>query len=993
MITTFVHANFCNFGRYKTSLKFASVLLCVFSLFVATSFAQLTNQSNLRVKVVFFVSDTTFLDSNTVVPGSLQFGSHSDSLFKLLQEPSRLVWMGKEDAPDSILCSYRVMTFNFTQSFRKKDPSLINEFYTDNPFSYIPKNDRFIKSSSDDIKTLGNISRGIGFGNRQDVVVNSNLNLRMTGKIQDKITLIAAISDDNNPIQPQGNTQQIQDFDRVFIQLVQDSSVLTAGDFQMSTPSSSYFMKYNKKSRGMQLLHKTSWQGNAFEWQVDGAMSRGRFSRNTITGIEGNQGPYRLQGANGELFIVVISGTEQVYLDGELLTRGEQNDYVIDYNSGELTFMPRQVITKYSRMVVEFQYSDQSYARSVIRTGGAYTMGKVHVRANYYSEQDHKNQPFQQNLDIYDSLLQKSARQILAEAGDAELVFMQRADTVNNFNNERIQYIRKDTLGFSIFSFAPSAEENITYYSVTFSYVGQGNGNYIQKLSNANGKVFEWVAPVNGQSVGIYGPVEILAAPKRRTMLNVGVDVQLSESTITSIEVVQSVNDKNTLSKLDASDDIGYGIKFGLADVKKLKKGSKQPWVLTSKLSYEFTQDNFQYIERYRDVEFERKWNRTLLNEEGQLARYDEHISSAIFQLNKGKNFEFFMDQSLYQKGASLGGYAQTYRSVWRKNRYTAQGGLQQQDAQVVLSGKPADNVFQNYFGSINRRGKIASIQAKYQAEHSSFNALNDSLFAQSYRFNQTELRLYSGDSIRLFYNLTATQRRDFVAKEGSFEPTTDGRTANLTVGYTTLNGQQFNLTSVYRELDYLDTSLSPQKSDNTIQGRLEMNLSLLKSVVKWSSYYQVGSGQEQRREYSYYEVGGGNGAFIWNDYNNNDIQELNEFEVASGLDQSRANFIRQYLPTQGFISSYSSELNQNLRIQPLREWRRSSNKGYKLLARFSNVSSIRIQKKVTDGRGSVFLNPLPQNVQDSALLSSNASLRSVFSFNQASPIFGMDYQ
>jgi hypothetical protein len=46
-----------------------------------------------------------------------------------------------------------------------------------------------------------------------------------------------------------------------------------------------------------------------------------------FTGVEGSQGPYKLKGQNGELYVLVISGSERVYVNGLLLERGENNDY------------------------------------------------------------------------------------------------------------------------------------------------------------------------------------------------------------------------------------------------------------------------------------------------------------------------------------------------------------------------------------------------------------------------------------------------------------------------------------------------------------------------------------------------------------------------------------------------------------------------------------------------------------------------------------------
>jgi hypothetical protein len=40
-----------------------------------------------------------------------------------------------------------------------------------------------------------------------------------------------------------------------------------------------------------------------------------------------------------------VSGSERVYVNGTLLKRGENNDYTIDYNAGEIVFTPLFTIT------------------------------------------------------------------------------------------------------------------------------------------------------------------------------------------------------------------------------------------------------------------------------------------------------------------------------------------------------------------------------------------------------------------------------------------------------------------------------------------------------------------------------------------------------------------------------------------------------------------------------------------------------------------------
>jgi hypothetical protein len=242
------------------------------------------------------------------------------------------------------------------------------------------------------------MSRGVSFGNNQDLGVNSSLNLELTGNIAPNLKVIASVSDANLPIQPDGNTNKLQEFDQVFIQVYNDNLKVVAGDFWLSKPTG-YFLTYKKRAQG--LTGEYSWltpKGNKLQTQISGALSKGKFNRQIIQGIEANQGPYRLVGSENEPFILILAGTERVYIDGKLLVRGQEFDYVIDYNSSELTFTSRNQITKDTRIVVEFQYSDQNYARSLVQNSTSFKSKKLDFWLNIYSEQDAKNQSLQQTL-------------------------------------------------------------------------------------------------------------------------------------------------------------------------------------------------------------------------------------------------------------------------------------------------------------------------------------------------------------------------------------------------------------------------------------------------------------------------------------------------------------------------------------------------------------------------------------------------------------------
>ncbi len=965
MIAGFTFANFCNaqFIGNKDKLKLIPGIL------------------------TYYLDSNYAIDKNSLIINKPD-GQHI--LFVFHFNPKNGILKLDSSVNDTLILSYRNLPSLFTKPFYKRPVSLIEPSLPKDPFAYNSGRDGIFNTNDNGLKTDGNISRGISAGNKQDLVVNSNLNLRLGGKIADDINITGVISDDNNPIQPEGNTQQLQDFDKVFIMLNKDSNNLIIGDFEMKHPNG-YFMNYYKKSRGVHLDFQENKKQYKIYSNADAAISRGRFSRNIIPVTEGNQGPYRLNGNNGETFIIIISGTELVYLDGRRLSRGESRDYVINYNSGEVSFMPSQMITKFSRVVVEFQYSDRNYQRTVFKVGAGIQKKNSVFEINYFSEQDNKNQNFQQSLDGFDSARMLSAKQILAIAGDQTAnATIPRVNTIKPFDDTKLLYRKIDTLGFKdIFVFTQNPESDTVFFDVVFSLVGAGNGNYKQKASTANGRVFEWIMPVAGIPQGDYEPVEILIAPIRYQMLTIGVKQKFGK-TETFVEGVYTNNNINTFSNRDKKNDDGFGLVAGFKNSSEFNKKNAK-LILTNQFKMELVNKDFKFLERYRPVEFERSWNKQLtIPALVNTLKLPEILANYDFTIEKKDKFKVNYKAGVYYRSNDISGLSNTFFAFGKIKNTRIQSSAERMNNSLFIGNEIQKNTFWNYDGELAQSYKIGKIGGGFHSEKSIFKTVSDSIKIGSYAYNSGRAFFESQDTSKITYGIIAERRHDKLPFQGVLKSSTLADELKWHAGYLGKKGSRININGSYRSLQYLDTLVAKGKPEKNALGRIEADIPLFKKAIKLNTFYQIGTGQEQKREFIYFKVADGQGIYIWKDYDSNKIQSLNEFEIASDYDRKLANFIKTYLPVQGFTKSRNIQFNQTLNVTTPQIWQKK--KGLKLfLTRFSALMVYRTDRRTTSNDAALYLNPLIFTVNDSQLLASNASIRGTLYINRNNPTWSAD--
>jgi hypothetical protein len=825
----------------------------------------------------------------------------------------------------------------------------------------------------------GSFGRAISFGNNQDAVVNGVLNMQINGMIGDSMMLSAALTDNNIPVQADGNTQQLNEFDQVWIQLKKKGWQLNMGDIDIRR-NEAYFLNFFKRLQGaaFQTENKVFKNGNN-KAIISGAIAKGKFNRFIFQGLEGNQGPYRLQGPNGELFFIVLAGTERVFIDGELMQRGEDQDYVINYNTAEITFTPKRMINKDRRIQVEFEYNDRNFLNSLFIVGDDLVLSKnLSFHINGFSNADSKNSSLTQQLDP----IQK---QFLANAGDVPGGALYPSIVRDTFAASRIVYRKVDTVVNSVlytdvlvYTSLPLAD----VYSAPFTEVGQGNGDYIQIASGANGRTFLWIAPLNGVKQGRFAPVLRLIAPRTQQMATFGTRYKINNKLSLNSEVALSRFDLNTISPKDKEDDLGWAGRLQLQYTDKFSKSKK---ALNYKLNagYEYVQQNFRALERLRPVEFTREWGLPIF-----LQQQEEKIANAGFELFRTAENRMSYTIQSYDRGTSFKGIRHVAEHFIQQKGWTWNARANYS----TIDSSTANGFFLRPLVELKKKMsflKQTEIGGSYYLEHNeNRNKATDSLAFSSFSWDTWTLFLRSLENANK-WGLNFFTRRDQLPLGKNFQQVDRSFNYNGYVELMSNEHHQFRLNATLRELKVYNAQLTNLKPERTLLSRAEYFVNEWKGLLVGNLLYEVGSGQEQRRDFSYLEVQAGQGEYIWIDYNSDGIQQLNEFEIAQFRDQAR--YIRVFTPTLDFIRANYNQFHYSINLNPKAAIDINKAKKFsKFISRMSTQSSMQIFKKEISNKD-FSLNPFSRPKEDTSLISLTSIFSNTLFFNRTSSVWGFE--
>ncbi len=884
--------------------------------------------------VELFTGQQPFILHPFIVPGTLIVtvdGNQLDKSEYQFDPRHSHLWIPSM-LDDTIAVRYRIWDLNLSERYvRVGDPPILND-----TLSIIQSSVPAESLTPIQLRRSGSITRGVIAGNNRDARIESGLRLQVSGELSPGIHVKAALTDENTPILPEGTTQRLSELDRVFIEIDTPYSSAKLGDFQFQLDQTT-FAQVNRKIQGIGISTPVPLTGISGNIKGAAATSRGLFKTQDLRVIDGVQGPYRLQGNANEPFILVIPGTESVYLDGERLQRGESHDYVIDYATGEIMFTTNQLIKFHHRVAVEFQYRTTEFTRTLAATQVTASTKARHetpplasLGITFIREADGKS--FDQEFGLTDS-----DRQLLEQLGDKDASRSSATPVTFDPDAPWIHYTLRDTTiagqDYSIYIPISSASES-SVYRVEFSRVGSGLGDYVRQGEITNGIVYSYRGPKQGE----YLPVRVLPKPSQQRIIDMAGSFSPFRYLEISGEWAQSYRDENRFSSLDADDNDAHGYRVGI-NLSNLPLAIGRGGI---KLNRRITGENFAMFDRSQPIEFVRSWNLPI--DRDLIQTYHETIDEVDISWQ-------FSDRSAI-KG-----------TVGRLERRTVfQGNRQQLNLTVDERHLPKLNYQFDFITSdsdstqgqwIRHNIQISSplllqrlhlstrLKASQRHQHLPQGLREDSRqywqVSPLIEFNSGKSKISAGFD----------WREDHLWASG-YQLLPGKRTATTSLNYSKRSGGGFQSEGrigiqLTDHTDFFETSQG-LTDERSLVARWSGRAHPWNRLVRLNWHYEALSEQTPVLQEIYIRTGPELGEYVWEDSNGNGIVEIDEF--IPEVSQDEGDYARSLIPSDSLQSVTGLKARINVHFDGGQRWRDPKTTWQKYLRQIALRTAINIQEK-----------------------------------------------
>ncbi len=526
-------------------------------------------------KKMFYELPDRFIITNSEILKENNVTLEREKDYLLNTRDGVLLFLKSVKIGQDLTISYYYLPFEIDKEYKRRS---ISSFIQGKATVKQNKNEKTLKTYDKTGIVLGGAKTfSIGMNSYGDFSFDQSLKVNISGEIATGLSISGVLSDENTPLEPEGTTESLEQLDRVYIEVKGKRMTATIGDYDVN------YNMLNTVVVQRKLLGVTgNFESYGAGFNASFGIPRGKYQSVHIKGIEGKQGPYQLKSTDGEDDIVVVAGTETVYLDGLLLKRGDKNDYVIEYSLAQITFTLKKLITNETDIVVEYQYTRLGFKRNFYSSKAEYEYNNSKVTAFIVREGDDVSQ-----TEGFELTNERKA--FLSQLGD---------DTTANWieSGDYVGIAKGDysfTDSFYVYRGYRQGEWN-----VSFTYVGNGKGDYLYSDSLSG---FFYVGANNGEYVSKIR----VSLPEREDYAGFSVGICLLKALNFQSEILGSDYDRNTLSGLDDGDNRGF-----VTNLKTDIKAIECNWGKVNLLGeYQYRNEYFKPLYRFQKNDFEEKWN------------------------------------------------------------------------------------------------------------------------------------------------------------------------------------------------------------------------------------------------------------------------------------------------------------------------------------------------------------------------------------------------
>ena len=433
-------------------------------------------------------------------------------------------------------------SFAFLKIYYKPVPSWLKKHYGNSPLpptlnmtesaDYKRVSDLKAAGKSDSRVSLSGAKRFSVISERRgNSQFNQSLDLTIKGELTPGVEISGSLSDKGYDPAYGSINSRISELDKLNLTVRSKYLMSQIGNLEISQKAD-YRPPVLKQVSGIE----TSYNSRTISALATVAQSRGQFKSVSFNGRDKTQGPYRII-SDGDI-AAIVPGSEKVWLDGYLLERGADKDYVMDYPSGSITFTQNNFIDSRSRIEVDFEPLADNYQRELYRfqSGLATADSTVSFGFAYLHEGDNKDETKTAEL-----------------TGD-DIIYLQGLgdDIENNYRDGAIA----DTGGAYVERFDLSGNRYFEYvgegageYSVIFTAVNSGEGDYTYVGAGA----YEYIGTGNGDYVAL----KRIPVPSGEDYFEASIGVRPMSNGWTGLTVRHTNYDRNVFSRLDDDDNLG----------------------------------------------------------------------------------------------------------------------------------------------------------------------------------------------------------------------------------------------------------------------------------------------------------------------------------------------------------------------------------------------------------------------------------------------------